>query len=352
MVADLGLALFFVSGGGQISVMVTECVQGMIALFAYIAIAVAAMLLIPWKHAVAAMNTAPTDASMLNPFHTAGVQDFNAWFYLIGIFLSTYGFQTWLGAQGFMTSARNPHEQRMGNLISVWRRAPLHLVAIVLPLAAFTVMHLPQYAGLAAGINTDIHRISSTTLQNEMSVPIALAHILPVGIKGLLAMVVIFLSITCHDTYMHSWGAIFVQDVLIPWRGGQALEPEQHVRWLRYSIFFVFVLPGDYRHDLARRRGRGHDRRSLQPLWNDGGRLRRDDRRRGAGHRRIEPPSVLARPLWGQVPNQRPVDVAVLQRHRDRALHRHLTDHGRRAAAVQLGKDAASGRLRRRSARA
>jgi SSS family solute:Na+ symporter len=241
MVADLGLALFFVSGGGQISVMVTECVQGMVALFAYIAIAVAVIVLIPWGHAVTAMNTAPADASMLNPFHTAGVQDFNAWFYLIGIFLSTYGFQTWLGAQGFMTSARNPHEQRMGNLISGWRRAPLYLIGIVLPLAAFTVMHLPQYAGLASGINADIHRIGSTTLQNEMSVPIALAHILPIGIKGLLAMVVIFLSITCHDTYMHSWGAIFVQDVLIPWRGGKALEPEQHVRWLRYSIFFVAV---------------------------------------------------------------------------------------------------------------
>jgi len=220
--------------------MVTECVQGMIALFAYVAISVAAMILIPWKHAVTAMNMAPADASMLNPFHTAGVQDFNAWFYLIGIFISVYGYQTWLGAQAFMTSARNPHEQRMGNLIFVWRRAPLTLMTLVLPLAAFAVMHLPQYSSMAESINADIHRIHGSALQNEMSVPIALAHILPIGIKGLLAMVAVFLSITCHDTYMHSWGAIFVQDVLIPWRG-KALEPDAHVRWLRISIFFVAV---------------------------------------------------------------------------------------------------------------
>jgi len=240
MIADLGLALFFVSSGGQISVMITECVQGMVALFAYIAIAIAAMVLVPWHTEVAALNSAPANASMLNPFHTSGVHDFNVAFYLIGIFLSTYGYQTWLGAQGFMTSARNPHEQRMGNLISGWRRAPLYLINIVLPLAAFTVLHSSHYAAQAVGINADIHRIGSVVLQNEMTVPITLAHILPVGIKGLLAMAVIFLSITCHDTYMHSWGAIFVQDVLIPWRG-RPLEPLEHVKWLRFSIFFVAV---------------------------------------------------------------------------------------------------------------
>lgn len=240
MAADLGLALFFVNSGGQISVMLTECAQGMIACFAYLAIAIAAIVLIPWGHEVAALQTAPPDASMLNPFHTAQVGDFNVAYYLIGIFISVYGYQTWLGGQGFMTSARTPHEQRMGGLIGNWRRAPLTLMGLVLPLAAFAALKLPQYASQAAAVHETLSHISNKAVQDEMLVPVMLAHLLPVGIKGLLVMVALFLSFTCHDTYMHSWGSIFVQDVVMPLRN-KPFAPGEHIKWLRWSIFSVAV---------------------------------------------------------------------------------------------------------------
>ncbi len=240
MVVDLGIALFFVNTGGQISVMVTECAQGILAAFAYLAIAVTVMLLVPWQREIAALNTAPPGQSMLNPFHTGQIKDFNVWFYVIGIFISTYGYQTWLGGQGFMTSARSPHEQRMGTILAPWRRAPLILMSLVLPLAAYTILHSAHYAGPAAAIGHTLAGIANPAIRNEMMVPVTLAHLLPVGIKGLLVMAVIFLSFTCHDTYMHSWGSIFVQDVVIPWHN-RALAPAEHIRWLRWSIFFVAV---------------------------------------------------------------------------------------------------------------
>ncbi len=202
MAVDLGLALFFVNSGGQISVMITECAQGMVACFAYVAIAIAVVLLVPWPHEVAALQTAPANASLLNPFHTGQTKDFNAAFYLIGIFLTTYGYQTWLGGQGYMTAARTPHEQRMGTIIQGWRSMPLGLMSLVLPLGAFTLLHDPHYAAQAAHINHTISLIGSKSIQDEMTVPITLAALLPVGIKGLLTMVVVFLSFTCHDTYM------------------------------------------------------------------------------------------------------------------------------------------------------
>ncbi len=238
MALDLGLALVFVNSGGQISVMVTECAQGMVACFAYVAITIAVVLLVPWHHEVTALKTAPIDASLLNPFRTGQTKDFNVSYYLIGIFLTTYGYQTWLGGQGYMTSARNPHEKRMGSIIAVWRAIPLNLMIMVLPLAAFTLLHDHFYAAQAAGVNHVIASISNKSVQDEMTVPIALAHLLPVGIKGLLAMVVVFLSFTCHDTYMHAWGSIFVQDILLPIRN-RPLEVNEQIRWLRWSIFFV-----------------------------------------------------------------------------------------------------------------
>ena len=100
MVIDLGMALFFVNAGGQVSVMVTECAQGILAAFAYLAIAVTVLLLVPWHREMAALGTAPPGASLLNPFHTGQVKDFNVWFYVISVFISIYGYQTWLGRAG------------------------------------------------------------------------------------------------------------------------------------------------------------------------------------------------------------------------------------------------------------
>ena len=238
MAVDLGLALFFVNSGGQISVMITECAQGMVACFVYFAIALTVILLVPWHREMAALGTASTNASLLNPFHTGQTQDFNAAFYLIGIFLTTYGYQTWLGGQGYMTAARTPHEKRMGAIIQGWRSLPLGLMSVVLPLAAFTLLHDSHYAAQAASVNHTVSLIGNKAIQNEMTVPITLALLLPVGIKGLLATVVVFLSFTCHDTYMHAWGSIFVQDVLLPIRN-RPMEARAQIKWLRWSIFGV-----------------------------------------------------------------------------------------------------------------
>jgi len=240
MLADLGIALYFVLAGGQISVMVTECAQGMIACFAYVAIAITVLCIVPWHREVLAMQTAPANASMLNPFHTTQVKDFNVWYYMIQFFTAIYCYRAWLGGQGFMTSARNSHEQRMGALIANWRAIPLTLMATVLALAGYTVMHSPYYASQAAAVMAALGSLGSSSVRSEVSTPMVLAHLLPVGIKGLVAMIALFLSFTCHDTYLHSWGSIFVQDVLLPLRS-KPLDPKEHITWLRWSIVFVAV---------------------------------------------------------------------------------------------------------------
>jgi SSS family solute:Na+ symporter len=73
-----------------------------------------------------------------------------------------------------------------------------------------------------------------------MRVPVTMAHFLPIGIRGLLATIMLFASFTCHDTYMHSWGTIFIQDVYMPIKR-RALEPHEHIRLLRWSIVGVAV---------------------------------------------------------------------------------------------------------------
>ena len=238
MALDLGMALMFVNMGGQISVMVTECVQGIFSNIAFVLIIGCVLYMVPWTHMVQALSTAPAEASMLHPYHTGQVKDFNIWFYLIGVASSFYTYMSWQGGQGFYSSARTPHEQQMAGIISIWRNMPILLLALVLPVAAFAIMRVPDFAVQKAAADGALSTISNDYIRTQMTVPVIMGTFLPIGIKGLLATAMIFFSFTCHDTYMHSWGSIFIQDVVMPFRKNP-LNPRQHIRLLRWSIAFV-----------------------------------------------------------------------------------------------------------------
>jgi SSS family solute:Na+ symporter len=47
-------------------------------------------------------------------------------------------------------------------------------------------------------------------------------------------------TIGTHDAYLHSWGSIFIQDVVMPFRN-KPFEPTQHLRILRWSIIGVCI---------------------------------------------------------------------------------------------------------------
>ena len=73
-----------------------------------------------------------------------------------------------------------------------------------------------------------------------MTVVVTLAHMLPIGLKGALCAVMLAAFISTHDTYLHSWGSIFIQDVLSPLLK-KPLKAKEHMLLLRLSILGVAV---------------------------------------------------------------------------------------------------------------
>lgn len=255
MFVDLGLALTFVTMGGQISVMVTECAQGMVSAFAFIIITAAVLIKLHWPDMVHALNMSPANASMLHPYHTGGVKNYNMWYFIVGVLGAFYGQCSWQGSAAFFTSGRSAHEQKMGGIISVWRQLPLVAMYTIIPIAAYAITKLPEYSAIALKANHTLSLISNPDIRSQMQTPVIMVNFLPVGIKGLLATVMLFFSFTCHDTYMHSWGSIFIQDVVLPIRK-RAIDPVRHVQWLRWSIIgvaifaFLFSLFYDPKEDI------------------------------------------------------------------------------------------------------
>ena len=238
MAGYLSIALFTACSGGQISIMITDFYQGILMMLIFLILMCFLMFKFEWNDIIAGLLIAPEGKSMLNPFKTGEVHDFSIWFFLIGVFSMIYNARSWQGNSGFNAAAKTPHEAQMAGIIGAWRGLATGLCMLLIPLVAYAVLHLPKFSEMAAPIHAQIAAIVDPQIQKQMIVPLFLANVLPVGIMGLFAAVIITCSIGCDNSYLHSWGTIFVQDVLMPIRN-KPLDPKRHLLWLRVSIFGV-----------------------------------------------------------------------------------------------------------------
>jgi solute:Na+ symporter, SSS family len=240
MIALLGLALFFVFSGGQIAVIITDFIQGLFVNLVFLIIVIYLLRVFSWESIFAGLAHAPENASLINPFNTSHVQDFNFWYFLIGIVGVIYGAMSWQGTQGYNTSARSAHEAKMGSVLGNWRGLPQAILMLFVPIIAYAVMHNPDFGQIAATVKASISGVESDAIQSQLRMPYILLNILPKGLVGAFTAVMLAAFISTHDTYLHSWGTIFVQDVVMPFRK-TPFTPKQHLRALRLAIVAVAV---------------------------------------------------------------------------------------------------------------
>ncbi len=243
MALMLGLALWITLEGGQVGVMVTDVIQGILCLLIAVGLTFYCIRHVGWDQIAQAVAAAPDPerASMIHPFKTSAVRDFNIGFYLIATFSAFYSCMAWQGTSGYNAAPRTPHEARMARVLATWRSGTLLLVIGFMAMAAYAVMHHPDFASLAQSATARLDAISDGAVRKQMIVPVALSELLPAGLLGLLAAIVVAAAVTTDDTYLHSWGTIFIQDVILPLRRGRPIPPEQHLRWLKWSIAGVAV---------------------------------------------------------------------------------------------------------------
>jgi SSS family solute:Na+ symporter len=238
MALYLLLALAPVLVGGQISILIIDFFQGLLTLLIYIALLLYLLHTFAWTDIMAGLQIAPAGRSMINPFDTADSHEFSVGYFLIAVFGQIYNARSWQGTSGFNASARTPHEAKMAGILGSWRFFILQLCALLFPLVAYAALHLPKFAHLASPILHDIQAIVDPTLRQQMVVPLFLNHILPVGLMGLFATLVVASTVSCDNIYLHSWGTILIQDVFLPlWK--KSLTPAGHLRLFRWAIVGV-----------------------------------------------------------------------------------------------------------------
>lgn len=344
MAGFLGLAVLIASLGGQITNMVSDCIQGILSYPMYVVIVVFIIIKYSWFEDMAPvlLDRAP-GKSLLNPFDIHELRDFNLFFIIVGIIGGIVNRMGWSGTQGFTVAAKNAHEQKMAGILSSWRAGFSSMMYVLLAVVGFTYLNSDKYQdgprGAAvcrtelaakavndiiagkelAPVRQEVLRYIETgeittefqtlldktaaikaqevaeqekikyiaqeendkaptkvkngttgeekqatrearmknaqdairavdpsasqtfgTIFGQMRVPMALRYILPVGITGIFCVICIFLMVSTDTSYMHSWGSIIVQDIILPIRK-KPFTPRQQLRLLRLMITFVAV---------------------------------------------------------------------------------------------------------------
>jgi SSS family solute:Na+ symporter len=251
----VGAAVLLAVAGGQIAIMLTDFLMGTVANLACIGligfivfkIGTGDLLetLLASETANHALNPEHLEklsripgTSMLNPFKIGDLPDFGIWFFIMLAFVNFVQTGVWQGGAGYLTAARTPHEGKMGNVLGTLRWTILWLSYVLIPVVVYVVMWNPDYEPLRAPIIEASSKLTDPHLQSQMFVPIALGQILPAGLLGLFAIFLLGASISTDDSYYHSWGSTFLQDVIMPFRK-KPFTPEQHLKYLRWCIVGV-----------------------------------------------------------------------------------------------------------------
>ena len=231
----LGISLALSLSGGLITLMITNCLEGMLSQVLFLVIIVSLLMMFSWGEISQVLQNRPPGESLLNPFDSMGLKDFNIWYVLMGLWGGIYRTMAWQNQSAYSTAAVTAHESRMGSVMASWRGMGNGAVVTLLAVCAMTYLSHPDFAAQAVSVKAEVAQIAQPQIATQMTIPIAVEHMLPAGIKGVLCIILLMGVFGGDGTHLLSWGSLFIQDVVVPLRK-KPFEPKEHIRLLRWSM--------------------------------------------------------------------------------------------------------------------
>lgn len=236
----LFLALASTFMGGQISVLVSNSVQAIIALTVFALIFGLFLIKLDWPSLMEGLAAAPENASKLNPFKMEGTYLYDISFYFILAFYMIFVWPAGGWNQAATASATTPHESRMSYVLSNVRNHIIYSTLFIIPIFSYAIFNLPQFADIVGPVQ-DLMAGQEDQVIRQIRVPTLLGHFLPIGLKGLFAALALAAYISTDNSYLLQFGGMFVQDVVLPFRK-KPFTPKTHMILLRSSIVFVALV--------------------------------------------------------------------------------------------------------------
>ena len=294
-------AMIIILPGGRISLIITDCIQGLICYPVFIIIAAFIMITFSWSDEIIPVltNRVPGE-SFINPFDISKLRDFNVFALIVTIIGLNYNKAAYAGNDN-TSAGRTPHEQKMAGILATWRGGFSLLMCTMIALTIITVMNQANFAPLAHEIRHDLsHKVADEVVQspemlakvnnsikkipvlvhtskqgllsqsnnldttylnatkkalgnssegnllfqkfrslyNQMMMPMGMRKILPVGVLGVLALLAVMLMITTDDSRIFNASSAIIQDLVVPLRKTQ-MTAQQHLKYVKWCTGFV-----------------------------------------------------------------------------------------------------------------
>ena len=298
------LAAFIILAGGQLALLITDTIQGLLTYPIIFTFTLYIILSFSWwDEIVPVMADRIPGESFINPYDIQSLRDFNLFAVFVGIFASIVNRGNWFGG-GYSSSARSAHEQKMASILGAWRSGFNPLFYLLLAGMILTVMNHVNYAPKAKAIRTEMcsriadeiisdeqmkkavirktaaipeqrHIIGKDqplsekknldtiyldtahetlgktpegntkfqefrTLYNQLRLPVAIRHILPGSLIGVFILLMLMLMVSTDDTRIFSSALTIVQDIIIPLRK-TPMTPQMHIRVVKLLTILVCI---------------------------------------------------------------------------------------------------------------
>ena len=171
----LVMAIVFIWPAGRISLLITDCIQGIISYPIFVVIGGYLLLHFSWSgDVVPAMWNRVQGQSFMNPYDVSQLRDFNLFAIVVSLCGSILNRASWLGGDT-TGAAKTPHEQKMAGVLSFWRSGFARSMILFLSIFTIIFMTNPKFSrkGNFRTSNTEVRQsLSCRVLEETVEDPV------------------------------------------------------------------------------------------------------------------------------------------------------------------------------------
>jgi Na+/proline symporter len=163
VVLCLTLAVLFIWPAGRISLIITDCFQGLLCYPIFVVIIGYIILKFSWTEDIAPvmLNRVPGQ-SFMNPYDISQLRDFNLFALVVSLTASLLCRANWFG-NDTTNSAKSAHEQKMAGVLGAWRSGMSQVFILLVAVICITFMTSPHF------VKTDRFKANNTQIRVELS---------------------------------------------------------------------------------------------------------------------------------------------------------------------------------------
>ncbi len=142
----LTLAMIIIWPAGRISLLVTDCLQGLMSYPIFVMIVGFILLKFSWNVDISPIlwDRIPEE-SFMNPYDVAELREFNLFALVVTILSSIMNRASWIG-NDTTNSGKTPHEQKMAGILGAWRNGFAYMMILLLAIVAVVFMNSGNFA--------------------------------------------------------------------------------------------------------------------------------------------------------------------------------------------------------------